>query len=215
MASFYQKVIELLETISGGGGDTDNATETTLQTVNSKLPTLSGGKIPVEVGSLNVTVDNANLEISNDVGNPIPVSYPSTPTVNLGTIGNVATESTVSTINGKIPSNLTVSSTRLLVDSQSSTGNALVISGDTTITSTGTPTNGTITSGAYSVSIRMRYGTATVNGIVFNADEFNSAGLNTNGDPRGFTWGESQYGKYPAISYTVDANSSMSVMVRR
>lgn len=33
-----------------------------------------GGKLPVEVGSLNVTVDNAQLEISNDIGNPIPIS---------------------------------------------------------------------------------------------------------------------------------------------
>jgi hypothetical protein len=42
--------------------------------ITDRLPTLVGGKIPVDVASLNVTVDNANLEISNDVGNPIPVS---------------------------------------------------------------------------------------------------------------------------------------------
>ena len=39
-----------------------------------KLPALVGGKIPVDVASLNVTFDNANLEISNDVGNPVPIS---------------------------------------------------------------------------------------------------------------------------------------------
>ena len=47
-----------------------------LASINSKLPTLSNGKIPVEVASLNVTLDtgSASLEISNDVGNPIPIS---------------------------------------------------------------------------------------------------------------------------------------------
>ena len=39
-----------------------------------RIPVLSNGKIPVEVGSLNVTVGNASLEIANDVGNPIPIS---------------------------------------------------------------------------------------------------------------------------------------------
>lgn len=77
--NFFKKVIELLELISGGGGGGSGATETTLLSVDSKLPDLSGGKIPVEVGSLNVTVDNANLEISNDVGNPVPASISSLP----------------------------------------------------------------------------------------------------------------------------------------
>lgn len=43
-------------------------------------------------------------------------AFASTPTVNIGTISTIATESTLSTLNGKIPSNLTVSATRLLVD---------------------------------------------------------------------------------------------------
>ena len=43
-------------------------------------------------------------------------AFASTPTVNIGTIGTIATESTLSTLNTKIPSNLTVTSTRLLVD---------------------------------------------------------------------------------------------------
>lgn len=42
--------------------------------ISDRIPTLSNGKIPVEVGSLNVTVSNASLEIANDVGNPVPVT---------------------------------------------------------------------------------------------------------------------------------------------
>jgi hypothetical protein len=49
-------------------------TNTALSNIDSKLPALSNGKIPVEVGSLNVSVSNASLEIANDVGNPVPIS---------------------------------------------------------------------------------------------------------------------------------------------
>jgi hypothetical protein len=42
--------------------------------ISDRIPALSGGRIPVEVGSLNVTVSNASLEIANDVGNPVPIS---------------------------------------------------------------------------------------------------------------------------------------------
>ncbi len=47
---------------------------TSLSNIDGKLPALSNGKIPVEVGSLNVSVSNASLEIANDVGNPVPIS---------------------------------------------------------------------------------------------------------------------------------------------
>ena len=43
-------------------------------TLLNRIPALSNGKIPVEVGSLNVSVSNASLEIANDAGNPIPIS---------------------------------------------------------------------------------------------------------------------------------------------
>ena len=43
-------------------------------TLLNRIPTLSNGKIPVDVASLNVTVSNASLEIANDVGNPVPVT---------------------------------------------------------------------------------------------------------------------------------------------
>jgi hypothetical protein len=42
--------------------------------ISDRIPALSNGKIPVEVGSLNVSVSNASLEIANDVGNPVPIS---------------------------------------------------------------------------------------------------------------------------------------------
>jgi hypothetical protein len=157
------------------------------QSLVDRIPALSNGKIPVEVGSLNVTLDNATLEIANDVGNPIPVfgtvtanlgtiagvatannqatanislasidtktpvlgqalaasstpvvltasqlstltplasvgitgtlpTFASTPTFNIGTISTIATETTLDLLNTKVPSNLTVTSTRLLVD---------------------------------------------------------------------------------------------------
>lgn len=43
-------------------------------------------------------------------------AFTTTPTFNIGTISTIATETTLSTLNSKVPSNLTVSSTRLLVD---------------------------------------------------------------------------------------------------
>jgi hypothetical protein len=72
----------------GGGGDASSANQLlqlteleeinidldSLTSINNKLPALIGGKIPVDIASLNVTVDNANLEISNDTGNPVPVT---------------------------------------------------------------------------------------------------------------------------------------------
>ena len=42
--------------------------------ISDRIPALSNGKIPVEVGSLNVSISNASLEIANDVGNPVPIS---------------------------------------------------------------------------------------------------------------------------------------------
>lgn len=134
------------------------------KTITDRLPVLVGGKIPVDVSSLSVTVNNANLEISNDAGNPIPVSgtvsisnLPTTQVVNTGlsqpltdtqlratsvpvsgtfwqvtqpvsasslplptgaaTSANQSTSNTsLANIDTKLPSNLTVSSNRLLVD---------------------------------------------------------------------------------------------------
>ena len=185
---------------SGGGGDASAANQvignTSLSNIDGKLPVLVNGKVPVDIASLSVTVNNANLEISNDVGNPVPVSgtfwqatqpvsasslplpsgaatsslqttantslssidaktpvlgqalatasvpvvlpatqitaltpptsvgltgtlpaFTATPTVNIGT-SSLALESggNLASINTKLPSNLTVTATRLLVD---------------------------------------------------------------------------------------------------
>jgi hypothetical protein len=52
------------------------------QLLSDRFPALVSGRIPVQVSSLNVTVDNASLEIANDTGNPVPVS--GTVTANTG-----------------------------------------------------------------------------------------------------------------------------------
>jgi hypothetical protein len=62
-----------------------------------------------------VILDSSYTRNSIKINGTLP-SFAATPTFNVGTIGTIATESTLSTINGKIPSNLTVTSTRLLVD---------------------------------------------------------------------------------------------------
>jgi hypothetical protein len=60
-----------------GEGTSGGLTQTELEeSLALVLPALVGGRLPVDVEALNVTVDNAALEIANDAGNPIPVSYP-------------------------------------------------------------------------------------------------------------------------------------------
>lgn len=78
---------------------------TSLSNIDSKLPALSNGKIPVEVGSLNVSVNNASLEIANDVGNPVPISAASLPLPSgAATSANRSTANTsLASIDGKIP----------------------------------------------------------------------------------------------------------------
>ena len=46
--------------------------EGTLTTVDGKLPALSSGRIPVDIGAISL----GDVEIKNDIGNPIPVSVP-------------------------------------------------------------------------------------------------------------------------------------------
>ena len=109
----------LSATITGVATETKQDTgNTSLASIDSKLPALSGGRVPVDIGgsgsititSGTVTVSN-EVEIKNDVGNPVPVSASSLP---LPT--GAATESTLSALNTKVPANLTVTATRLLVD---------------------------------------------------------------------------------------------------
>ena len=66
-------------TFSGGGGDAsaDNQqSQILLETaIRDRLPSaLVGGRLPVDVQSLSVTVNNAQLEIANEVGNPVPTT---------------------------------------------------------------------------------------------------------------------------------------------
>ncbi|MFM6607436.1 MAG: hypothetical protein ACKPH3_25755, partial [Dolichospermum sp.] len=117
--------------------DINNLLAAIWEVIRDRIPALSNGKIPVDVSSLNITVSNTSLEISNDVGNPVPIS--GTVTANTGLSQpltdtqlratavlvsmitappGVALESggNLAGINTKLPSNLTVTATRLLVD---------------------------------------------------------------------------------------------------
>ena len=88
----------------------------------ASLPSLSSGSNAI--GSITNTSFAATQSGSWTVGlsGSLP-AFANTPTVNLGTIGDAATSAkqdtantSLSSIDGKLPSNLTVSSTRLLVD---------------------------------------------------------------------------------------------------
>ena len=77
---------------------------------------VSGSTITLDPASLsaleNITVSVSNeVEIKNDSGNPVPVS--GTVTANLGTIAGVATETTLSSIDSKLTSPLSVQATDL------------------------------------------------------------------------------------------------------
>jgi hypothetical protein len=126
MAYDFKSITLLLEEIknrlyktkqaaSSGGSGTGDASaanqllgNTSLSSINTKLPTLVSGKIPVDVGGavINitgpVTVSN-EVEIKNDTGNPIPVN--GTVSVNAGTNLNtsaLALETTQSSSNTKL-----------------------------------------------------------------------------------------------------------------
>ncbi|MFM5926768.1 MAG: hypothetical protein ACKO9U_09575, partial [Dolichospermum sp.] len=62
--------------------DINNLLAAIWEVIRDRIPALSNGKIPVDVSSLNITLNDASLEISNDVGNPVPVS--GTVTANTG-----------------------------------------------------------------------------------------------------------------------------------
>lgn len=78
MTKYTEDGALIVSDVGGGGGTGDTsslAQEETLAEVRDRLPTaLVNGRIPVDVASLTVTVGNTQLEIVNDVGNPIPVS---------------------------------------------------------------------------------------------------------------------------------------------
>lgn len=84
---------------------------TKLTSIDDKTPALVSGKVPVDVGTPSVTVNNG-------VGSPIPVSAASLPLpAGAATSANQATaNASLSSLDGKVPANLTVTATRLLVD---------------------------------------------------------------------------------------------------
>ena len=49
-----------------------NSDTSTLQSIDGKLPALELGRMPVSVGSLNVTLADASIEVSNTALNPVP-----------------------------------------------------------------------------------------------------------------------------------------------
>lgn len=65
-------------TLPTGAATSANQTtaNTSLSNIDGKLPTLSSGRVPVEIGAQSLV----NVEVSNDSGNPIPVSGPLTDT---------------------------------------------------------------------------------------------------------------------------------------
>lgn len=75
---------------------------TSLGTINTTLGS------PFQAGA---SIGNTSFGISGTLP-----AFASTPTVDIGTIAGIATETTLSALNTKVPSNLTVTSTRLLVD---------------------------------------------------------------------------------------------------
>jgi hypothetical protein len=75
--------------------------------ISDRIPALSNGKIPVEVGSLNVSVSNASLEIANDAGNPIPITGTvSLPTGAATSANQTTTNTSLASIDGKLPASL-------------------------------------------------------------------------------------------------------------
>ena len=78
---------------------------TKLTSIDNKTPALVSGKVPVDVGTPSVTVSNGSIEISNDEGNPIPVSASSLPLPSgAATAANQTTTNTsLSSIDGKLP----------------------------------------------------------------------------------------------------------------
>jgi hypothetical protein len=92
---------------------TGAATETTLSAVNTKIP--SG----LTVTSTRLLVDGSG--VTQPISGTVAATQSGTWNINniSGTISlptGAATETTLSTLNGKVPANLTVSATRLLVD---------------------------------------------------------------------------------------------------
>jgi hypothetical protein len=80
-------------------GAATSANQTTanssLSSIDGKLPALSSGRVPVDVGT---SINVGEVEVKNDTGNPVPISAASLPLPS-----GAATETTLSSVNGKLP----------------------------------------------------------------------------------------------------------------
>ena len=125
----------------GGTGDTSSlAQEETLAEVRDRLPTaLVNGRIPVDVASLTVTVGNTQLEIVNDVGNPIPVNgtvsvgnFPSSTEISNDAGNPIPVSGTVAISNSAIAVSNFPTSTEIANDA----GNPIPVSGTVAFSNT-------------------------------------------------------------------------------
>jgi hypothetical protein len=133
----------IITSFGGSGGDASAANQQSQIEVESqirdRLPSaLVGGRLPVDVQSLSVTVNNAQLEIANDSGNPIPVSgtvaISGTPTV---TISNSSIE-IANDVGNPVPISGTVAISNSSVEIANDVGNPIPVNG--TVAISGTPT---------------------------------------------------------------------------
>jgi hypothetical protein len=100
----YESLTFLLNYLGSGGEASiaGVATEATLNSINTKLPslTVSNTRLLVDTGLSSISVSNfpSSFEISNDVGNAIPVSFNSLPTGSntIGAISNTGFSATQS-----------------------------------------------------------------------------------------------------------------------
>jgi len=117
---------------------TGAATASNQSTANSSLSSIDS-KLPV----LGQALTTSSIPVVLPASQIATLTPPTLITANLGTIAGVSTESTLSTLNNKIPSNLTVFSTRLLVDGSGVTQ---------PISAASLPTHGVTQSGTWDIS---------------------------------------------------------------
>ena len=115
---------------SGAATDTNQQTaNTSLDNINQKLPALASGRVPVDIGSASVSI-GASVEISNDDGNPLPVSI-AVRTPSVTSIASSATSVTILASNasrrGLALANDSTSVLRLAFATPATSANAFVV----------------------------------------------------------------------------------------
>jgi hypothetical protein len=104
-----------------------------LSSIDGKLPALSSGRVPVDVGT---SINVGEVEVKNDTGNPVPISASSLPLPS-----GAATETTLASVNGKLPA-LDTGAVPVLVKNgqleiQNDTGNPIPVGPAATLQLTG------------------------------------------------------------------------------